>query len=134
MPEKLAEMKDLFLLESTKNKNLPIGGGLWTVVFHPEDGPATPYTEWTFSGPITRMPEFAAPKLGKFDNVVSIEADVPANANGVLYALGGFSGGLTCYVKDGRALLRVQPVRDRADEDQGEGEAADRQGEDRGRN
>jgi hypothetical protein len=23
------------------------------------------------------------------------------NANGVLYALGGFSGGLTCYVKDG---------------------------------
>jgi hypothetical protein len=26
---------------------------------------------------------------------------VPANANGVLYALGGFSGGLTLYVKDG---------------------------------
>ena len=27
--------------------------------------------------------------------------DVPANANGVLYALAGFSGGITCYVKDG---------------------------------
>ena len=101
MPEKLAEMKDLFLLESTKNKNLPIGGGLWTIVLHPEDAPATPYTEWTFSGPITRMPEFAAPKLGKFNNVVSMDVDVPENANGVLYALGGFSGGLTCYVKDG---------------------------------
>jgi arylsulfatase len=94
-------MKDLFLLESTKNKNLPIGGGLWTVVFHPEDGPATPYTEWTFSGPITRMPEFAAPKLGKFNNLVSMEVEVPADANGVLYALGAFSGGLSCYVKDG---------------------------------
>ena len=41
MPEKLAQMKDLFLLESAKNKNLPIGGGLWsTVLFHPEDAPA----------------------------------------------------------------------------------------------
>jgi hypothetical protein len=30
-----------------------------------------------------------------------MEVDVPANANGVLYALGAFSGGLSCYVKDG---------------------------------
>lgn len=101
MPEKLAQMKSMFLVEATKNKNLPIGGGLWTIIFHPEDAPATPYTEWTFSGLITRMPEFAAPKLGKFDNTVTMDADVPANANGVLYALGAFSGGLSLYVKDG---------------------------------
>lgn len=101
MPEKLAQMKDLFLVESAKNLNMPIGGGLWVPVLHPEDGPSTPYTEWTFSGSITRMPEFAAPKLGKFDNVVTMEVDVPEKANGVLYALGGFSGGLACYVKDG---------------------------------
>ncbi len=102
MPEKVAQMKDLFLLESTKNKNLPIGGGLWsTVLFHPEDAPATPYTEWTFTGPMTRMPETTAPKLGKFSNTVTMEVNVPENANGVLYAFGAFSGGLTCYVKDG---------------------------------
>ena len=47
------------------------------------------------------MPEFAAPALGNKPNVVTVDADVPAKANGVLYALGGFSGGLTCYVKDG---------------------------------
>jgi hypothetical protein len=70
-------------------------------VFHPEDAPSTPYTEWTFSGTITGMPEFAAPKLGKFDNTVSMQVEVPANANGVLYALGGFGGGLSLYVKDG---------------------------------
>src|SRR6516165_9804749 len=100
MPDKVQQMKGLFLVESTKNKNLPIGGGLWTML-HPEDAPSTPYTEWTFNGPITRMPEFAAPKLGKFNNVVSMEVEVPEKANGVLYALGAFSGGLTCYVKDG---------------------------------
>jgi arylsulfatase len=27
--------------------------------------------------------------------------DVPANGYGVLYALAGFSGGVTCYMKDG---------------------------------
>lgn len=100
-PEKLSELKSLFLVESAKNKNLPIGGGLWSLIYHPEDAPATPYTAWTFSGTVSRMPEFAAPKLGKFDNNVVMEVTVPEKANGVLYALGGFSGGLTCYVKDG---------------------------------
>jgi arylsulfatase len=101
-PQKLEELKLLFLLESTKNKNLPIGGGLWsTAMFHPEDAPASALTEWTFDAPITRMPESAAPKLGKQDSLVSMEVDVPEDANGVLYALAGFSGGITCYVKDG---------------------------------
>ena len=30
-----------------------------------------------------------------------MDVDVPANANGVLYALAGFSGGVTTYMKDG---------------------------------
>jgi hypothetical protein len=69
---------------------------LWsTAMFHPEDAPASPLTEWTFDFPITRMPESAAPKLGKVDSLVTMEVDVPANANGVLYALAGFSGGIT---------------------------------------
>jgi hypothetical protein len=101
MPSKLADMKELFLIEFTKNKGLPVGGGLWIPVLHPELRLAPPYTSWTFPGAITRMPEFAAPALGNKENIVSIDADVPHNANGVLYALGGFSGGLTCYVKDG---------------------------------
>jgi arylsulfatase len=95
-------MKALFIEESKKNKNMPIGGGLWsTAMFHPEDAPASPLTEWTFDFPITRMPESAAPKLGKVDSLVTMEVDVPANANGVLYALAGFSGGITTYMKDG---------------------------------
>ncbi len=101
-PKKLEQMKALFLEESTKNKNLPIGGGLWsTALFHPEDAPASALTEWTFDFPITRMPESAAPKLGKNSSLVTMDVDVPENANGVLYALAGFSGGITAYVKDG---------------------------------
>jgi len=101
MPKKLADMKDLFLIELTKNNGLPIGGGLWIPIFHPELKLAPSYTSWTFPGAITRIPEFAAPTLGNKHNLVSVDVDVPANAKGVIYALGGFSGGLSLYVKDG---------------------------------
>ena len=94
-------MKDLFLIEFTENKGLPIGGGLWIPVLHPELRLTPPYTSWTFAGAITRMPEVAAPALGNKENRVSVDADVVANPNGVIYALGGFSGGPTLYVKDG---------------------------------
>ena len=58
---------------------------MWsTAMFHPEDAPASSLTEWTFDGPMTRMPESAAPKLGKVDSIVTMDLNVPANANGVL--------------------------------------------------
>lgn len=100
-PQKLAEMKDLFTMEFTKNQGFPIGGGLYTILVRPDLKPSTPYQKWSFPGEITRMPEFTAPALGNRENVVTIDADIPANANGVLYALGGFSGGLSLFVKDG---------------------------------
>ncbi len=101
MPAELADKKDLFLIEFTKNMGLPIGGGLWVMVLHPELRLTPPYTSWTFPGAITRVPEVAAPALGNKANLVTVNAEIPSDANGVLYALGGFSGGLTCYVKDG---------------------------------
>ncbi|WP_373652159.1 arylsulfatase [Schlesneria sp. DSM 10557] len=101
LPEKVAHMKNLFLVESTRNKNLPIGGGLWTMVMHPEDLPMSPFHSWTFNGPLTRIPEATAPKLGALPSNVVMVVDAPENAEGVLYSIGGFAGGLTCFVKNG---------------------------------
>jgi arylsulfatase len=56
---------------------------------------------------MTRMPEFTAPKLGSVDNLVTVDAEIPPGANGVLYALGSFSGGLTTYCKRRQTLLRA---------------------------
>jgi len=47
------------------------------------------------------MPEICAPGLGNRANLVTIHAELPENASGVLYALGSSSGGLTCYLDDG---------------------------------
>lgn len=47
------------------------------------------------------MPEFCAPALGNKNNIVTIDAELPDTASGVLYALGGAAGGLTCYLDGG---------------------------------
>lgn len=101
MPDKLAELKEVFAIEAAKNSVYPIGGGLWVPVFHPELRISTPYREWNFTQDVIRMPEFCAPALGNRANVVTLEVDVPKDANGVLYALGSGAGGLTCYIDDG---------------------------------
>lgn len=100
-PEKLAQLKEIFAIEAARNNALPIGGGLWVPVLHPEDRISPPYTEWEMSGDTTRVPEFCAPSLGTRSNRVVIEATVPEDASGVLYKLGGAGGGLTAYVEGG---------------------------------
>jgi arylsulfatase len=121
MPDKLAQLKDIFLVEATKNKALPIGGGLWVVALHPEMRIAPPHTEWTFSGDMVRMPEFCAPALGNRANRVTIDADLTAGASGVLYKLGSNSGGLTLFMLDGILcyeynLFIIQRTKIRAEE------------------
>lgn len=100
-PEKLAELKELFAIEAARNDALPIGGGLWVPVMHPEDRISPPYTEWEMDGDTVRVPEFCAPALGNRPNTVTIELTVSEGTNGVLYKLGGAGGGLTCYLLDG---------------------------------
>ena len=93
MPDKLAQMREMFAIEAARNSALPIGAGLWVPIFHPELRITPPYQEWEFPGKITRLPEFCAPPLGNNNNTVTIEAELPADANGVLYALGGVAAG-----------------------------------------
>jgi arylsulfatase A-like enzyme len=100
-PEKLVQMRETFSIEAAKNSVYPVGGGLWVVALHPELRISTPYREWNFTADITRMPEFCAPALGNRENRVTITADLPQSAEGVLYALGGAGGGLTCYLDGG---------------------------------
>jgi arylsulfatase len=100
-PEKLAQLKELFAIEAAKNDVLPVGGGLWVPVYHPEYRLGPAYTEWDLSGDTVRIPEFCAPALGNKPNTLTMKLRLPEKANGVLYKLGGAGGGLTVYLVDG---------------------------------
>ncbi|QDU19425.1 arylsulfatase [Urbifossiella limnaea] len=102
-PARLAQMKDRFLAEARANKALPIGGGLWTR-FRPQDRIASPYRSWRFDTATTRMPEFTAPGLGRQSNRVTVDVEVGNEASGVLYALGGASGGVAVYLDRGQLV------------------------------
>jgi arylsulfatase A-like enzyme len=102
-PARLAELKKLFLSEAKKNKAFPIGAGIW-LRLHPEDRVKVPYTRWIFDEATTRLPEFAAPPIGTASNHIALDIDVGENASGVLYALGGVSGGLSLYLDKGQLV------------------------------
>ncbi len=102
-PDKLAELQKEFLVLAEENKDFPIGAGNW-LRLHPQDRISTPYTSWNFTSSTRRMPEFTAPGIGRESNTVEIDLEVPANADGVLYALGGSGAGVTVYMDNGHLV------------------------------
>jgi arylsulfatase len=76
----------------------------------PEPSPAAPppstVREWRFAQGDTRIPESIAPRVGSLANSVVIHAELPEDASGVLYAVGGVGGGVTCYLDTG--ILRYE--------------------------
>ena len=103
MPEKLQAMKDTFTVQATENKVFPIGGAFYTSVLHPEELRASKQTQWTFFPGQARIPESMAPKYTSgFSSLATIEADLQAGASGVIYCVGGLSGGFTVFMDAGR--------------------------------
>ena len=94
-------MVKLFDVEAKANHAYPIGGGLW-VGLHPEFTKQNPATEFHYTADVVAIPEAAAPKLGLRSSLVTIDAELKADSEGVLYALGGFSGGLAAWIDKGR--------------------------------
>ena len=100
-PQRLAAMQRLFDEQAKANKVYPIGGGLMSI-FHPETVPQNPATEFRYTQDVVGLPEFSAPKVGIRNNVVTIDTELKPDSQGVLYALGAFSGGVALWVDEGR--------------------------------
>jgi arylsulfatase len=109
MPDKTMEMKDWFTIEASRNRVFPVGGGLF-IPLNPTRTKASTQTEWSFPDGVVRTPEFVAPNLRSRSNVVTVDAEFPEKASGVLYALGGISGGLTLYVDDGNLVYEYNTL------------------------
>ncbi|OLQ12105.1 putative sulfatase PB10D8.02c [Symbiodinium microadriaticum] len=102
MPEQVNKMKGIFLVEAQKNKVLPVGAGLWTIAYHPEQGPKSPLTEWFLYEGMTRIAESNAPLFRTgFSSIATLDVEVAKNASGVLYCVGGTAGGFSVYMDQG---------------------------------
>ena len=99
-PQRLKDLEALFMREAEANKVLPIGGGLFGPMF-PDQMKRSANTEWTLYPGMTRIPETQAPNVRNGNVRVEIDASVPRGANGVLFAMGGYAGGVTLYAYNG---------------------------------
>jgi arylsulfatase len=99
-PRKLEDLKALFMREAEANKVFPIGGGLFAPL-NPGEMKRSTNTEWTLFEGMTRIPESQAPNVRNGNLRAEIDAQVPRNANGVLFAMGGYAGGVTLYAWNG---------------------------------
>ena len=99
-PEKLKEMKALFMKEAEKNNVFPIGGAMYTAI-NTAEMKRSANTEWTLFEGMTRIPESEAPNVRNGNIRAEIEASVPEGVNGVIFAMGGYAGGVSLYALDG---------------------------------
>ena len=133
MPEKLAQMKDIFLIEAAKNKALPIGGGLWIPVLHPELRIAPPYTQWTFAGDMVRDAGVLRSRARQQAQRRHHRRCHSRQRQWGPVQIGRKFGRPDLLRRRRRARLRIQPLHHSAHQDPRQGKAADRQGQDRDR-
>jgi arylsulfatase len=99
-PDKLEELKTLFMVVAEENKVLPIGGALYAML-NPQEMKRSANTEWTLFEGMTRIPEHQGPNVRNGNIRAEIEAEVPKGVNGVVFAMGGYAGGMSLYALDG---------------------------------
>ncbi|MGJ7512070.1 sulfatase/phosphatase domain-containing protein [Variovorax sp. GT1P44] len=108
-PQRLEDMKREFDVQAKANKVYPLGAGLYPFL-DPNARIETPYSEWHFSDRVARLPEFAAPNLRSRNSLVTVDAMLPTDAQGVLYAMGGVSGGVSLYVDRGQLVYEYNAL------------------------
>jgi len=75
---------------------------LYTAFYHPEEAPKSPLTQWTLYEGQTRISEPNAPLFRTgFSSHAIVDVEVPANASGVIFCVGGAGGGFTVYMDSG---------------------------------
>ncbi|WP_409995166.1 arylsulfatase [Rhizobium leguminosarum] len=105
MPDKLQEMKELFLVEAAKYNVFPLDNDFLQRVLSPRPSATAGKTTFTYSGEISGLPSGNAPDIVNKSYSVTAEVDVPqGGSDGMLVTQGGRFGGYGLY------LLKDKPV------------------------
>ena len=100
-PQRLAEMKALFLGEAKRNQVLPLDNRLSMERFLAASSQQRKADRYTYWGAGVSVPAVSAAPILNRSFTISAELDVPAPAQGVVLALGSRFGGWSFFVQDG---------------------------------
>jgi arylsulfatase len=105
-PEKVAEMKALFLEEAKKYQVLPLDASVAGRLVAPRPNITAGRTEFVYSRPMVGLPQGDSPNILNASYTITAEIDVPAaGGDGMILTSGGRFGGYGFYIKDGKPVF-----------------------------
>jgi len=106
-PDKLRELVDLWWAEAARHDILPLD---WRSVERLSDQLtgrptiAAGRKTFVYTTPLVALPEASAPDLKNKSFSISVEAEIPENANGMLFTQGGITAGWGFYMQNGKLI------------------------------
>jgi arylsulfatase len=106
-PEKVAELKALFLEEAKKYQVFPMDASVGARIVAPRPNITAGRTEFVYTRPMVGLPQGDSPGILNSSYTITAEIDVPAGAapQGMILTSGGQFGGYGFYLKDGKPVF-----------------------------
>ena len=106
MPDRLRDMKELFLVEAQKYNVFPLDNSFATRAAAPRPSSTAGRTVFTYSGKSSGLPYSSAPDITGKSYSVTAEVEIPqGGAEGMINTLGGRAGGHGLYLLKGKPVF-----------------------------
>jgi arylsulfatase A-like enzyme len=106
MPDKLRELRELFLVEATKYNVFPLDNSVLPRIIAARPSATAGRTVFTYSGEMPGIPFTDAPSILNKSYTITAEVEIPqGGAEGMLVTLGGRFGGYGLYVLKGKPVF-----------------------------
>ena len=105
-PEKIKEMKELFLREAEKYQVLPLDASVAARIVTPRPNITAGRTEFVYTRPMTGLPQGDSPVLLNSSYTITADLDVPqGGAEGMIVTSGGRFAGYGFYLLKGKPVF-----------------------------
>ncbi len=105
MPDKLRDMKEIFLIEATKYQVFPLDNSVLPRIIAARPSATAGRTEFTYTNAMAGLPMSDAPSILNKSYTITADVDVPANGDGMVVTLGGRFGGYGLYMLKGKPVF-----------------------------
>jgi arylsulfatase A-like enzyme len=110
-PEKLRELRELFIVEATKYNVFPLDNSVLTRLVTPKPSATAGRTLFTYSGAISGLPVGNAPSILNKSYTITAEVEIPqGGAEGMIVTMGGRFGGYGLYLLKGKPVFTYNLV------------------------
>jgi arylsulfatase A-like enzyme len=105
MPDKLKELKELFLMEATKYHVFPLDNSVLPRVLSPKPSYVAGRDLFVYSGEMSGLASSDAPNILAKDFTITADVDVSSDSNGMIVTEGGRFGGYGLYLLNGKPVF-----------------------------